>query len=191
MSNIKSIEIYVLAGGKSSRMGQDKGMILFQNKPMISHILEEVKKFELPLKIITNIDAYNVFGYEVLKDIIPEKGPMGGIYTAIQHSKSDAVLILSCDTPFLTFEVINHLLSVAGNEGITVAQTENQLHPLCAVYKVSLKNELKKRIATGQLKMQEFIASVQSKVVNMDCFIEQKSNVFANMNTPMDLAKFG
>ncbi len=190
MNSSKSIEVYVLAGGKSSRMGQDKGMILFQNKPMIQHILDEVKNMKLPINIVANNNAYKTFGFPVLKDIVQEKGPLGGILTAMNHSQADEVLILSCDMPFMTSKIIHHLISKSDQEQICVAQSKEQLHPLCAIYKLTLKFEIEKRIAHGQLKMLDLILGVQSKIVNMDIFEKEHSDAFVNINKPKDLVNF-
>ncbi len=190
MNNLKNIEAYLLAGGRSNRMGQDKGMMLFHGKPMIQFVIDEVEKLSLQIKIVANDEAYNTLGYEVFKDVVAEKGPMGGILTAIHHSQAENVLILSCDTPFLSSEIINHLISEVEEEDITVAQTKNRLHPLCAVYNTSLKKEIEKRIAGGQLKMQELIDDVRSKRVSMDKFLVNRAEAFVNLNTPEELEKY-
>lgn len=189
MSERNDIMAYVLAGGKSSRMGQDKGLMMFRGKPMIQFVLDELSKLHLEVKIIANSDAYNALGYEVIKDIVAEKGPMGGILTALNDCQTAYALVLSCDTPLLPAAIIKHLIS-AMNDDITVAQTSTQIHPLCAIYKTTLKQKIKQHIENTQLKMQELIGEVRSKAVNMDTFMEQYAEAFVNMNTPKDVELF-
>jgi len=190
MKNLENMEACILAGGKSSRMGQDKGRMMFREKPMILHVLHEVSKLSLPIKIIANDNSYQVLGYEVLKDIVKEKGPMGGILTAMHHSQAEHILILSCDMPFMNSEIMNHLISATDDEEITMAQEKERLHPLCAVYKTSLKKELERRIAGEKLKMQELIDAVSCKFVNMDKFLVRHKEAFVNLNTAEGLKKY-
>lgn len=189
MSSLKQIEVFVLAGGKSSRMGQDKGLLLLHNKPMITYLLDELDKLNLPIKIITNSKEYNTLGFETIKDVVAEKGPMGGLLTAFHFTKAAHVFLISCDMPFLTCEIISKMISEVNDDEITVAQIENKLNPLFAVYKASLKCEVEKRIAEGNLKMHEFIQSVNHKLVEMDVYTVHQPYLFANLNTLNDIKK--
>ena len=95
----------ILAGGKSSRMGSDKGLVLLNGKPMISYIIEILKKMQIPIIIISNNENYKQFGLPVFADIIKEKGPLGGIYTGLKNSKTESNIIVSCDVPFYQIEL--------------------------------------------------------------------------------------
>lgn len=187
MSVSKNIEVFVLAGGKSSRMGQDKGLMLLHNKPMIKHLLDELGKLNLPVTIIANSNGYNALGYATIKDIVAEKGPMGGLLTALHYTKAEYVFLISCDMPFITCEIISKIISEVNDDEITVAYTQNKLNPLFAVYKSSLIKEVAKRIAEGNLKMHQLIQSVNHKPVDMDEYIVHQPDVFMNLNTMNDV----
>ena len=74
----------VLAGGKSSRMGQDKALILFNEKPLLLHIANILQEVNSKVYISGKKGAYNSFLYPQIADVYPEKGPLGGIYSALE-----------------------------------------------------------------------------------------------------------
>ena len=107
--NIKSC--IILCGGKSSRMGQDKGSMIIQNNPMIKHVLSTLNHHISEVVIVLNdefrINKYNEFinpddyAYAItfVEDKIKNKGPMPGIMTGLSNINSDYALILPCDSP--------------------------------------------------------------------------------------------
>ena len=102
MPNQKEITVIVLAGGKSSRMMKDKGLILFNDKTLIEHSIEKVKKVAAHIFIITTNSAYQQFGYPCIEDELKERGPLGGIFTGLVHSSTQKNLVIGCDMPFLS-----------------------------------------------------------------------------------------
>ena len=152
-----NIEAFVLAGGKSSRMGKDKGLLPLKGRPMISYVLKALNEMALPVRIIANQSGYENFGYQVLQDEIPGNGPLGGLYTAFQHTTADHVLLLGCDMPLVNSEALCMLLNSAGAAHITAASKEGQVNPLFAIYPKDFAGELKERMDRGDLKMSDFI----------------------------------
>ena|SRR5438034_2251189 len=90
-------EICILAGGLSKRMGRDKARLRLGANTMVGQIRATVSRMGWPVSVIR-------------KDLVPRCGPLGGVYTALKTTKSDAVLFLACDMPFLGIEVLNCLL---------------------------------------------------------------------------------
>ena len=76
----------ILAGGKSSRMGEDKGLLLLNNIPMIQYIINVFDTLKIPVMIIANNDNYKQFHLPVYTDIVKDKGPAGGILSALTFS---------------------------------------------------------------------------------------------------------
>lgn len=151
------IEAFVLAGGKSSRMGTDKGLVQLNGKPMVSYVLKALQETGLPVKIISNNREYEKFGLPVCSDILREKGPMGGLLTAFSNTEAESVLLISCDMPLINAEAINMLLRERDEENITAALVKSRINPLFAAYPVHLKKSLKNAIASEELKMTDFI----------------------------------
>lgn len=180
-----TIEAFVLAGGQSKRMGQDKGLILLKGRPMVSYILNTLQEAGIPTKIIANNPSYIMFGPPVYSDIISEKGPMGGLLTAFENTTANVILLIGCDMPLISVEVINHLLSFADREKIIAPITADNVNPLFALYPRCLQQKLEKSMVDEQLKMTHFILNNQHILVP---FTDLKTTShFSNINNPAEL----
>ncbi|MCC8358356.1 molybdenum cofactor guanylyltransferase [Salinimicrobium sediminilitoris] len=157
MSPAPKIEAFVLAGGKSSRMGKDKGLVNLNNQPMVSYVFQALQEAELPVKIIANSRDYEKFGFPVCKDVVKERGPMGGLLTAFNNTDAEVVLLISCDMPFVNAEAINLLLKAVDEDYITAALVKDRINPLFAAYPLHLKGSVEDAIASEELKMTDFI----------------------------------
>src|SRR6267378_3270960 len=113
--NAPSIEICILAGGLSKRMGRDKSRLRLGSTTMLGHIRQAAQLTGLPVRIIR-------------RDCVPKCGPLGGIYTALKSTRAEAVLFLACDMPLVTKEVIEFVL---GHFGDT---SENVKDPIGALF---------------------------------------------------------
>ncbi len=183
------MKAYILAGGKSSRMGEDKGLKLLHKKPIISYLIDTLQKAKLDVVIISNKPEYDQFGLEVVPDIIKEKGPLGGIHAALNHSTDEKFLVFSCDTPFIPLLFIDKLINNNTTSDISVLEIDSKIQPLMGMYSKKIKNSLAANIAQNRLRITQFIkdnnatfVSIQSdeKVLNINTpedFIEAKNNI--------------
>lgn len=179
------IEAFVLAGGKSSRMGRDKGLMPVNGKPMISYVLQALEETGLPVKIIANNPEYEKFGLPVCGDIVKEKGPMGGLWTAFNNTEAEVVLLLSCDMPFMNAEAINLIVEAVYEDVITAALVKYRVNPLFAAYPMHLNKLVKEAIAQDRLKMTDFILKNPHTLVPS---IAQKMPwCFRNINNEQEL----
>lgn len=175
-----NIQAYVLAGGKSSRMQEDKGLKLLNGKPMVKYVLDIITPFFSCVKINTSNSDYAFLGYKLISDDIPEKGPMGGIHTALKDSRTENIFIVSCDMPFINYKSVKYLLQ----ENINLAKVISNkgiIQPLFGIYNKKLISILEEKINTNQLKMTECIKEIGSEIVEMD-FLDEE-NTFININT--------
>lgn len=180
-----NLEAFVLAGGKSSRMGRDKGLVEINGKPMISYILEALEKTGLPTSIIANNEEYQNLGFPVFEDFIREKGPMGGLLTAFNNTKAEAVFLISCDMPLIPLEAINQMIALAKNDQIRAVSVEGRVNPLFAIYPVQLKKDIAERIASERLKMTDFIS--QNRHTLVTSIASDTPWVFKNINDDAEL----
>ena len=105
------ITAFILAGGKSQRMGTDKGLLPLAGKPFVSHICEAVKSIVGENIVIVSSNAdYDFLGYKRIEDLVSDKGPVGGIYTALQYSRAKLNFILSVDAPLVSAELLLWIL---------------------------------------------------------------------------------
>ncbi|WP_034923696.1 molybdenum cofactor guanylyltransferase [Gillisia sp. CAL575] len=179
------IEVFILAGGKSRRMGSDKGLVNFKGEPMILHIIRVLEKLKMPTSIISSNKTYRKFGKPVYQDLIPDKGPLGGLYTALERSNSPMIILLACDMPSINLEALNRLIELAIFGKMVVSTNGKQISPLFACYPKSLKKAAKLAILKDELKMLDFVSNQSYKV--LDLADEENTLVLQNLNTKEEL----
>lgn len=175
------VKTYILSGGKSARMGEDKGLKPIIGKPAIRYLLDTLININIHPAIIAHHHGYHQLGVKVIGDVIGEKGPMGGIYTALQDAGAD-VLILAADVPFLSAPVIRQLLENREAHHITVIRHNGRVQPLCGVYPVACEQEVASRIRSSALKMMDLLEGFPTQYID----INGQTNIFHNINTPAD-----
>ncbi len=179
------MQISILCGGKSSRMQSEKGLVLYQNKAFIEHIIAAVLPISGNIQLVTNSNEYDYLGYKIIKDIVLEKGSLGGIYSALVHSDFDNNLILSCDIPLISTQIIHKLIyNHTDNVYITVFGDTERIHPLIGIYSKNLIPVLKKDIELNSLKMMDFISKNKHQLIAIE---EENRILFKNINSLADL----
>lgn len=182
---METLTVFILCGGKSSRMQSEKGLVLFQEKPFIEHIIKAILPITEQIKLITASKEYDYLEYEKMPDIVSDKGPLGGIYTALSNSKTEFNLILSCDIPLISTELLKELISKHTEEaGITIFASESRLHPLIGIYSKKILPVIKKAIETDELKMMDLLAKVPHQIINID---ESENFPLTNINSADEL----
>ncbi|MGB0882066.1 MAG: molybdenum cofactor guanylyltransferase [Vicingaceae bacterium] len=173
----------ILAGGKSSRMGEDKGIMFLEGKPMVQHIIEVVKPLTEKIIIISNNNKYSQFGYPVFEDITKGKGPLAGILTGLQYSTTDKNLILSCDVPFVNKKLLDLLITNSENSDVVIPEKEDRTHQLIGIYDKSCIPTFKRELANNRLKMKLAIKKLNYKIIDAN---QIDAQVFYNINTKED-----
>lgn len=177
----------ILAGGKSSRMGTDKALLKLDNKTVIEHIIAEFSKITEDIIIVTNKPIhYQFLKLPIVSDRYQEKGPLGGLETALYHGLADNYLISACDTPFINHYVYQKLLDELNNYDAVIPKYMDRLHPLSGIYKSSLLPDIQYQIEQNNLRVQSFF---DDRNIN---YIDQFSSInddvlmrhFFNMNNP-------
>ncbi len=190
MSLNKSLAAIILAGGRSSRMGTDKGLMHFQERPLISHVIDVLRSLEIEnILIITQHGAYEQFGYPCFPDLIQDKGPLGGIYAGLIHSAATKNLVLACDMPFLTKELLSALIYNMGIEDALITQHQGKAEPLCSIYASTCIPHFKNKLERDQLKITDALEGLNIRTVNFDDQSWFSGNEFSNLNTPDELNK--
>jgi molybdenum cofactor guanylyltransferase len=185
-NKIKNTNGYILAGGKSSRMGTDKGLLLIGGKAMIEYVIEEMQSVFDKLVIVSNNPKYEKFGLEVIPDLIKEIGPAGGIYTALKHSDSQLNFMVSCDMPFVTKEAIEFLVINYNDSQIVLVENQGKLEPLFGVYSKDCEEKWLQLIQQEKVKLQEMVLHFQMKTLPVENNEIFKESFFKNINTKED-----
>lgn len=183
---MKNITGVILAGGKSSRMGTDKGVLMIRGKKMIEHIIDALKPCVDEIIIIANNDHYNYLGYKVFSDLITDCGPLGGVFTAMENSLTDKNFIVSCDVPNLNTEVIEYIISKYDNDDVVMPISNGQIEPLCALYSKLKKDQIKAFLEKGIYKIKDVVKFFNTRYIEVSLDSEMFKGVFDNVNTPKD-----
>lgn len=191
MKGTPDITAVILAGGRSSRMGVDKGLLLFQGHPLIYFVLEALSQITSKILIITNQPGYDQFGFPCIPDIYPDKGPLGGIFTGLTNADTEKILVLGCDMPFITPVLLAELVAAAGDEDVLFCYHRQMAEPLCAVYNTKASTHIRSCLEKNQLKITEALAGLNTRVISFDDRDWFTGNEFRNMNSPDDLEKNG
>lgn len=179
----------ILAGGKSSRMGQDKGLMEYRGIPLVKHAINVLQPYCNELIISSNQDGYQQFGFRVVPDVIPGKGPLGGICAAMACSSSKWNLVVACDMPFLQPEAIALLIASVSSHQAYVAGYGNRVEPLFAIYSSFALTELQNLLQQDCLKMQNVVSHLNAQIVDFTDYINTHPLIFSNFNKPDDVSK--
>lgn len=177
----------ILAGGKSTRMGQDKAFLPLYNKPVISHIVQEIKTlFDTIIVVANEPAAYSFLQVPVVSDRYQDMGPLAGMETAMFHQEADIYAITACDMPFIDQEIYRYLLGQATDYDAVVPIFENRLHPLAGVYKRSVLPVIQDQLDHGNRKVRSIFDPVRVQYVQTYDSISEETvkKHFFNMNHP-------
>ena len=186
-----SITGIVLAGGKGRRMGgADKGLVEFNQQPMVAHVLRrlEPQVDEILINANRELQRYNQFGYRVIEDEISGfAGPLAGLHAGMQHARSPYILTVPVDSPFLPSTLAKRLLNglIMHDADIVVAQTGTQAHPVFSLCRRTLLPQLEQFLNEGGRKMADWIAQLDHVAVS---FSDQPC-AFTNINTLEELSE--
>lgn len=189
MRNIirSDISAVILSGGQSARMKhQDKGLVLFKGKPLISYVFETIQKqvSRVLISANRNLKAYQAFG-EVITDNLPGfQGPLAGVHAALNKAKTQYLLVVPCDGPFISACLIDRLLESMQQStvDICVATDGDKIHPTFTLIDTKLKDDLDDFLAQGNRKMGVWIKNNRAQEVDFsDC-----ADMFVNLNTFKD-----
>ncbi|WP_269236740.1 molybdenum cofactor guanylyltransferase [Flavobacterium flavigenum] len=182
---MKTLTVFILCGGKSSRMKSEKGLVLFQEKPFIEHIIQAILAVTENIQLITNTKEYDYLPYQKSADIVKDKGPLGGIYTALTNSETEFNLILSCDIPLISSDLLAELIAKHNQEAqITIFATESRIHPLIGIYSKKLLPIIKEAINENELKMMDFLSKVPHQIIKIE---ESENFPLTNINSADEL----
>ncbi len=176
----------ILSGGKSSRFGTDKGLFEFRGRPLVQYSLMLAQKFSSQTVISTQNTDYKQFDCDLIGDIFPDTGPLGGIHAGLINSSFDVNLVLPCDTPFLSDQIIELLISNYTNEDVVIFQTsDNKYHPLTGLYHKRIIPFLEMNLRQGKFKLIDIILQLNIKIIELNAH-NNLEICFANLNSKDD-----
>lgn len=180
------INAYILSGGKSSRMGKDKGLMLFKGKPLIQHVIEQLLPAVKNIVLLANNPEYKDFGLEVIGDYIKDIGPAGGIYTALKHTDTSCNFIVGCDMPYITTAAVEFIIQSSYQSQITLPVYHQMIEPLCGIYSKECLTKWHELVLQNIVKLNDMITYFKLQKLNMDNNELFSEKLFHNINTQHD-----
>jgi molybdopterin-guanine dinucleotide biosynthesis protein A len=186
MNRFPDLSVAILAGGKSRRMGHDKGLLHFREKPVILHVIDIAKKISESIFIISNNLDYQIFEFPLFNDHFNDAGPLGGLHAALENCPTERCLILACDMPFLKAEMFYHMAQHQTFQTVVPVHGDME-EPLCGIYSRSTLPAILSQIEEKKLKMTDFIEQTNHFWYQVDENSEfYHPDLFTNLNTPED-----
>jgi len=193
MANREPVGGFILAGGRSSRMGRAKGLLTFGGEPLVVHaarLLEFVSEPRITPIIIGQPDVYANLGIRVVPDDGENLGPLGGISTALRIATCEWNLIVGCDLPFLTREWLEFLVAqtVRSSADVVMPLNERGFEPLCAMYRKSARRAIAEALERGVRKITDGLAAlILASIAPAEWkAFDPGGRLFKNVNTPED-----
>lgn len=169
----------ILAGGQATRMnGQDKGLVMWQNQPLISHVLKNLPKDDIIISCNRNLAQYQQYG-RVVSDTTPDFiGPLAGIAAALPLCRHEWVLITACDMPSLPMGIAEYLWQHLDGQQIAVAHDGEHLQPLLLLVHRHLADDAQQQVAEGFSSVYKWLQRLPHRVVYFN-----DKNIFTNINS--------
>jgi molybdopterin-guanine dinucleotide biosynthesis protein A len=184
--------IAILAGGKSRRMGLNKSLLLINNERCIDRILKTVDGLSDDIIIIANdVAVYDSLDIPIYQDIIADKGPLGGIYTALTKCHHKRVLILAGDMPLIRRDFIQYMLMHRTEADVFIPAPGGAWEPLHAIYSRACMACIEARLTKSKLKIVDLFEEVSIETIKDEDMrpFGAASAMFLNMNTVEDWRK--
>ena len=183
---------FIAAGGKSTRMGADKAWLDLAGQPMIKRVIAALEPVTSGIAIIANRPEYARLGFPVFADELSGVGPLEAIRTALANTLTSRVVLVGCDLPFVTPELLKFLLKMSVDENAVVPiGADGRLEPLCAIYSKKAEQVVHDLIVSGERKVSRLFDRVATRFVAFDevRHLPGSHLFFENINTPEDYAR--
>lgn len=187
----KAITVAIMAGGQSTRMGTDKALIPWRGTTLIEAILTQVRDLGAESIVITNTpEAYAFLGVPLFSDVLPGKGALGGLYTALHAATQPHTLCLACDMPFVVRPLLEHLIALSAEGDVIMPRLNGEAEPFRALYAQTCREPIRAALDAGKMRVISFFPAVRVRFVDEPelAQYDPRQLSFFNVNTPADLA---
>ena len=179
---------FVLAGGQSSRMGQNKARLPVDSRYLVEKIAETVLQVTDTVVLVGQPDLFTDLAIKCLPDMRSGFGPMAGLEAALMSAQSEPGdvlnVVVGCDMPGVRACWLEGLLKTAQDTGalcVAAKDAAGKTHPLCAVYQTACLPFIQQALDARRLRLTDLLASVNALELPI-------GEVIANVNTPGEWA---
>lgn len=180
---------FVLAGGKSSRMGTDKALLKLHNGYLIDCPIKALQQLTADVRIVGDPHKYGFLKLPVIPDSIESKGPLSGIYSALKASSSFFNLIVGCDMPGISLSFLKLLLGKTRlGDAVMMKFDDGFCEPLCSLYSKACLPAIEENFMQHQYKISQVFSSLRVAYVSEGeiARLGLSREIFTNVNTPAD-----
>lgn len=179
----------ILAGGKSSRMGQNKALLTIDNERFLNRIAGELGAFDEVLLSVAKKGDYAEYDMPRFADEHQNIGPIEGIYQLVKHAKNEYVFVCAVDMPFVSAKLVSYMAEfISSDYDAYVMMDEDHVHPLCAIYSKAMLPVIEELITNGHRRLMDILNLVRTKYIKLEnsCFDKK---VVRNINTREEYVK--
>ncbi len=173
---------FVLAGGKSSRMGTDKALLKIQEETLLKRMIDLISPFCNTVSIGGQNAGYSSFGVSIIPDLFSDRGPLAGLYSCLKSSSSEWNLFIGVDVPFVNNELIELLISNISECDCVIPRHSGGIEPLIGLYNKRANPVIEEMIESGNYKLMNLIAKLNTCFLDCDFLIKKHPRLFMNIN---------
>ena len=194
-ANITTTSCIALAGGKSTRFGRDKKTEIIAGQSLLERVLRRLKPLAQEIIVVTaqgqSIGPLPLDNVKVVSDVLPGKGPLGGIYTGLLESRSECNIVVASDMPFLNQNLLTHMAQSCPCYDMVVPRVGNLVEPLHAIYARSCISVIEELLRNNNLVTYALMDLVKVRYIDKEEIerFDPEHLSFFNINTKSDLAR--
>ena len=187
------LTVVIQAGGQSRRMGTDKALIPFQGQPLICRVIQRVSSIADEIIVTTNRPHdFEFLDYPLITDLIPGRGALGGVYTALSAASQPMVALVACDMPFVNHELLEaqRTALLEHNADLVIPRLDGGLEPFHAIYdRDSCLPHILQSIQQDRWRVDSWFSKVNIHFFEKAeiCQHDPHLKSFWNVNTPEEL----
>lgn len=182
----------ILCGGRSKRMGRPKAFLPFAGRTIIEHLIETVRDMFTETFLVANEpDAFSHLSIDVVKDILPYRGPLGGIFSGLLVAANPYSFVIACDMPLVSKKLIRQMTTKRHEADVVVLSHNGNIEPLLGIYSKSCIKPLEESLFSGKLTVVDFLAGLKAKTFEFPLEAGKTDELppFFNVNTPQDYSE--
>jgi molybdopterin-guanine dinucleotide biosynthesis protein A len=191
------VQGFILVGGASRRMGQDKAQLRLGPETMLERIAAQLSPVTSSVTLVGGSQADSGSSLPSVPDVYEKWGALGGIHAALSAAKTDWIIVIACDLPFITRDLFERLKSFVDEsidsiDSIVPLQPDGRPQPVCALYyRETCLPEIERLVSAGEHTPRALLANVRTRYVQFKELndLPGAENFFLNLNTPEDFAR--
>jgi molybdopterin-guanine dinucleotide biosynthesis protein A len=186
---IPNISAAILAGGGSRRMGRNKALLSFRGRPLVTRVYEILRPLFEDIFLVTNDPGpFDFVPCPKIPDRVPGKGPISGVDAALRHSRNPYVLVVGCDTPFLSHSLLKLLAGKTQDADLVIPCGPHGPEPLCAVYGKGCLPLIEESLLRGDFSLMALVGRLRTRDIPAEevAAVDPGFLSFMNINTPGD-----